>query len=909
MADVTVRQLAETVGRSVDTLLQQIQTAGLGTRQAEDLMSDTDKTTLLNFLKRSHGEAEQDSHNITLKRKTTTTLRTTAPAGGKSKPVAVEVRKKRTYIKDEPTEPDTEESLAERQRMEAELRRQEEERLVLEAQRQAEEQRRKVAEEAQRQAEALQLKEEALRQQREAELAKERDRKSGLTHPPARAREETAAEKQRKEAEASRLRALEEQRARQEEQNRKEQEEIARKRTLEQARRIAEDLERRGRDKDEVRLEDVPLARGLVGSAYEDSFAREDREIRRGGVTRSSKGRGKKREEEVTFKPQPKPLSSALSRKHGFERPVEKQVYDVALGENISVADLAQKMAVKSREVIRVLMKMGEVVTVTQAVDQATAALVVEEMGHRPVFVSASALEDSLRESMTDAAGVSMPRAPVVTIMGHVDHGKTSLLDYIRRTRVAAGEAGGITQHIGAYHVETPRGMITFLDTPGHAAFSGMRARGAKLTDIVVIVVAADDGVMPQTEEAIDHARAAGVPIIVAVNKMDKASADPDRVMNELSVKQVVPEEWGGDVQVVRVSAHSGLGIDELLEAILIQAELLELQAVVEGSAQGVVIEARIDKGRGAVAALLVQKGTLNHGDLVLAGMHYGRVRAMHDENGQTIRSAGPSIPVEILGLPEAPDAGDEFLVVDDERKAREVADFRAVRDRQSRMLRQTGSKLENVFATLGKNEASSVNLVLKADVRGSLEALNGALLDLGNSEVKVAIVGSGVGAITESDVNLAESTGAVILGFNVRTDAQARNKCQQDGIEVRYYSIIYELIDDVKAAMSGLLSPEHRETILGVAQVREVFRSSKFGAAAGCMVMEGTIYRNRPIRVLRDEVVVFQGELESLRRFKDDVQDVRNGMECGLAVKGYSDVRVGDKIEVYEVQIIQRSL
>ncbi|NNM52841.1 MAG: translation initiation factor IF-2 [Pseudomonadales bacterium] len=902
MADVTVRQLAETVGRPVETLLQQMQQAGLTHSQPDDTVSDAEKQSLLTFLKRSHGESESEPQKITLKRKTTTTLKSSPSVGGKSKTVAVEVRKKRTYVK--MTDQDGVEDADEQQRLvaEAEARRLEEDRLVEETRQKAEEEARVAAAEQ----EARRAAEEARKAQ---ETAQREAKEKKLAVPKAAPKHETPEEKERREAEHARHKAIEESRLKQEEYARREVEELARQRTLEQARRIAEELEKRGRD-EVVKVEDVPLARGLVGNAYEDSFAREDREIRRGGAaSRSGKGRGgKKREEEVNFKPQPKTLSSSLSRKHGFERPVEKQVYEVSLGESITVADLAQKMAVKSREVIRVLMKMGEVATVNQMVDQSTAALVIEEMGHKPVFVSESALEDSLKQSMSHL-GESMPRAPVVTIMGHVDHGKTSLLDYIRRTRVAAGEAGGITQHIGAYHVETPRGMITFLDTPGHAAFTAMRARGAQATDIVVIVVAADDGVMPQTGEAIDHARAAGVPMIIAVNKMDKPSADPDRVMNELSVKQVVPEEWGGDVQVVKVSAHSGLGIDQLLEAILIQAELLELKAVVDGAAQGVVIEARVDKGRGAVASLLVQKGTLKQGDLVLAGVHYGRVRAMHDENGVVIKSAGPSIPVEILGLPEAPDAGDEFIVVDDERKAREVADFRASRERQARMMRQNVSKLENVFASLGKNEASSVNLVLKTDVRGSLEALLGALSDLSTDEVKVAIVGSGVGAITESDVNLAESTGAVILGFNVRADAQARAKCQQDDIELRYYSIIYEMIDDVKAAMSGLLSPEHRETILGVAQVREVFRSSKFGAAAGCMVMEGTIHRHRPIRVLRDEVVVFQGELESLRRFKDDVQEVRNGVECGLAVKGYNDIRVGDKIEVYEVQVIQRTL
>ncbi len=899
MAEVTVKQLAETVGRPVETLLQQMQQAGLGLKRADDQISDADKQALLLFLKRAHGDAAEAGPRITLQRRTTTTLKTGPASGGKAKTVAVEVRKKRTYVK-----VDGQDEAEERARLEQEeqARRQEEERLAAEARARAEEEARRQEEQRRQEEERRALE---LAQQKAREAAEARRQ----ANQPPKSKEELAEEQARREAEQARQKAAEEAKQRQEEQLRKEREEIARRKTLEQARRIAEELEQRGREREEVRLEDVPLARGLVGTAYEDSFAREDREIRRGGASKSGKGKGKKREEEVSFRPQPKALNSALSRKHGFEKPVEKQVYDVAIGELITVADLAQKMAVKVREVIRVLMKMGEIVTANQTVDQATAALVVEEMGHKPVFVSATAVEDSLMQSMEDGGADQLPRAPVVTIMGHVDHGKTSLLDYIRRTRVAAGEAGGITQHIGAYHVETPRGMITFLDTPGHAAFTAMRARGAQATDIVVIVVAADDGVMPQTEEAIDHARAAGVPLIVAVNKMDKASADPDRVLNELSVKQVVPEEWGGDTQVVRVSAHTGQGIDDLLEAILIQAELLELRAVVNAKAQGVVIEARVDKGRGAVASLLVQKGTLNQGDLVLAGMHYGRVRAMYDENGQAIRSAGPSIPVEILGLPEAPDAGDEFLVVDDERKAREVADFRVARERQARMVRHSGSKLENVFASLGKNESSSVRLVLKTDVRGSLEALLGALQELSTDEVKVAVVASGVGAITESDVNLAESTGAVILGFNVRADAQARAKCVKDDIELRYYSIIYELIDDVKAAMSGLLSPEHRETILGVAQVREVFRSSKFGAAAGCMVLEGTMYRNKPIRVLRDEVVIFQGELESLRRFKDDVQEVRNGVECGLAVKGYNDVRAGDKIEVFDVQVIQRSL
>jgi len=901
MAEVTVKQLAQTVGRSVEAFLLQMQEAGLSHKQAEDVVSDVEKQQLLAHLKRAHGESDATPQKITLQRKTVSTLRTAPAIGGKAKTVNIEVRKKKTYVKRSSVDGLDDSVDAEEQ---AKLAAEEARRLAEEAERaarQAEADARSAAseEDARRAAEAA-------RREHDQVAREAKDKKLSVPKGVSR-KEETAEERARREAEAARQRTADEARRKQEDKLRREAEEMARQRTLEQASRIAAELETRG-GVDTPTVVDVPLARGLVGKAYEDSFNREDREIRRGGANSRSKSKGKKRETaEQAFKPVLRTLSSSLSKQHGFEKPVEKQVYEVAIGSTISVGDLAQRMSLKSREVIKVLMKMGEVVTANQMIDQATAGLVVEEMGHVPRFVSDTAVEDSLIESIEH--GEATTRPPVVTIMGHVDHGKTSLLDYIRTAKVAAGEAGGITQHIGAYHVETPRGVITFLDTPGHAAFTSMRARGAKATDIVVLVVAADDGVMPQTIEAIDHARAAGVPLIVAINKMDKASADPDRVLNELTAKQIVAEDWGGDTQVVKVSAHTGLGIDELLEAILIQAELLELTAAVEGHAQGVVIEARIDKGRGAVATLLVQRGTLKQGDLVLAGTHYGRARALSDENGRPVKSVGPSMPVEILGLPEAPNAGDEFLVVDDERKAREVAEFRISKDRQDRMARQTGMKLENIFANIGKAEVKTVNIVLKTDVRGSLEALMQSLAGLGNDEVKVAIVGSGVGAITESDVTLAESTNAVILGFNVRADNAAKAKCQAEGIDLRYYSIIYELIDDVKAALSGLLAPEHRETILGVAQVRDVFRSSKFGAAAGCMVVEGTIHRNKPIRVLRDDVVVFQGELESLRRFKDDVQEVRNGVECGLAVKGYNDIRVGDKIEVFEVTIVKRSL
>lgn len=559
--------------------------------------------------------------------------------------------------------------------------------------------------------------------------------------------------------------------------------------------------------------------------------------------------------------------------------PVEKIVYNVEVGESIVVSDLAQKMAVKVREVIKSLMKMGEMVRESDTIDQDTAGLVVEEFGHNLVLVSDTKLEDDLQEAVDEKSGNVQARPPVVTIMGHVDHGKTSLLDKIREAKVASGEAGGITQHIGAYHVTTDRGVITFLDTPGHAAFTAMRSRGAQATDIVVLVVAADDGMMPQTEEAIDHARAAGTPLIVAINKMDKDTADPDRVINELAVKEVVPEAWGGDVPMVQVSAKTGMGVDELLETISIQAEIMELEAPLDGAAQGVVIESRIDKGRGAVASLLVKKGTLNQGDLVLAGEFYGKVRAMTDENGDRIKTAGPSIPVEILGLPDAPAAGSEFLVVSDEKKAREVADFRAARERDRVLERQNKMRLDTLFESMG-NDIATLNIILKTDVRGSLEALLSALDELSTDEVKVRVISSGVGAITESDVILAESSEAVLLGFNVRADTAGKRKADEAGLDIRYYSVIYGLIDDVKAAMSGMLAPEHREKILGTAEVRDVFRSSKFGAAAGCMVQEGTIYRNKPIRVLRDDKVIFTGQLQSLRRYKDDVNEVKAGIE-----------------------------
>ncbi len=594
---------------------------------------------------------------------------------------------------------------------------------------------------------------------------------------------------------------------------------------------------------------------------------------------------------------------------HKFEMPATPIIRDVKISGPVTVAELANQMAVKSGELIKVLMKMGVLATINQVLDEDTAVLVVEEMGHNIEVVAEDALEQSVFEDYQELKGDRSPRAPVVTVMGHVDHGKTSLLDRIRKSRVAAGEAGGITQHIGAYHVDTDNGMITFVDTPGHAAFTNMRARGAQVTDVVILVVAADDGVMPQTEEAVQHARAANVPIVVAMNKIDKEEADTDRVKTELASREVIPEDWGGDVQFIPASANTGQGVEELLEAVLLQAELLELTAVHEGPARGTVVESRLDRGRGPVATVLVQNGLLKVGDAILAGEQVGKVRALVDESGNHVEQAGPSIPVEILGLSGTPDAGDELLVLESERKAREVAEFRAERTRDAEHKRQQAQKLDQMFANMEAGEVSNLNIVLKTDVRGTLEALSAALQKLATDEVRVNLIAQGVGGITESDATLASSAGAIILGFNVRADAGARQVIERDGIELRYYSVIYDIVDDVKAAMSGLLAPELREEIVGVAEVRDVFNSPKFGQIAGCMVVEGIVYRNKKIRVLRDNVVIYEGELESLRRFKDDVNEVRNGTECGVGVKNYTDVKSGDKIEVFDVREVARKI
>ncbi|QIM66739.1 translation initiation factor IF-2 [Mannheimia granulomatis] len=707
---------------------------------------------------------------------------------------------------------------------------------------------------------------------------------------------------------------------------RRKQEELARqkaemeaKRAAENARRLAEIEREESSENSSEDFDDDRFTSSYAREADRDNDRRSENRGRnnKGGVAKAKKGgreddkneRNADRRNQKEVKGKGKHGKKGAALQQAFTKPAQVVKADVVIGETITVAELANKMAVKATEIIKMMMKMGEMVTINQVIDQETAQLVAEELGHKVILRKENELEEAVLEDRdTDAEKVT--RAPVVTIMGHVDHGKTSLLDYIRKAKVAAGEAGGITQHIGAYHVETDDGkMITFLDTPGHAAFTSMRARGAKATDIVVLVVAADDGVMPQTIEAIQHAKAAGAPLVVAVNKIDKPEANPDRVEQELLQHDVISEKFGGDVQFVPVSAKKGMGIDDLLEAIILQSEVLELTAVKDGMASGVVIESYLDKGRGPVATILVQSGTLNKGDIVLCGFEYGRVRAMRDENGKDIESAGPSIPVEVLGLSGVPAAGDEATVVRDEKKAREVALYRQGKFREVKLARQQKAKLENMFSNMTAGDVAELNIIVKADVQGSVEAISQSLMELSTSEVKVKIVGSGVGGITETDATLAAASNAIMVGFNVRADASARRIIETESIDLRYYSIIYELLNDVKAAMSGMLQPEFKQEIIGLAEVRDVFRHPKFGAIAGCMVTEGMVKRNNPIRVLRDNVVIFEGELESLRRFKDDVSEVRNGMECGIGVKNYNDVKVGDQIEVFEIVEIKRSI
>ncbi|MFZ7307906.1 translation initiation factor IF-2 [Avibacterium avium] len=834
---------------------------------------------------------------LSIQRRTKTTASTTTSTG-KNKTVQVEVRKKRTV----PTE--------------AAIRAEEEARLK--AKQEAE---KKAAEEK---AAAEKAQKEAEKAKKEAEKAEQAKRQA----------EQKAKEKAEKSAKETANKAVDEEKERlkaEEAELRRKADELARQKAEEQARKAAEEAKRyadlasadeknensedysdyhltssyarEAEDEEERRNENRGRGKNKVAKAKkggrEDDSNKNERESNRRNQKDAKGGKG--------FKGKQGKKGSSLQQ--GFTKPAAPVNRDVVIGETITVAELANKMAVKATEIIKTMMKMGEMVTINQVIDQETAQLVAEEMGHKVILRKENELEESVLGDR-DVNAEKVNRAPVVTIMGHVDHGKTSLLDYIRKAKVAAGEAGGITQHIGAYHVETDDGkMITFLDTPGHAAFTSMRARGAKATDIVVLVVAADDGVMPQTIEAIQHAKAAGVPIVVAVNKIDKPEANPDRVEQELLQHEVIAEKFGGDTQFVYVSAKKGTGVDELLEAILLQSEVLELSAVKDGMATGVVIESYLDKGRGPVATILVQSGTLRRGDIVLCGFEYGRVRAMRDENGKDISEAGPSIPVEVLGLSGVPSAGDEATVVRDEKKAREVALYRQGKFREVKLARQQKAKLENMFSNMAEGDVAELNVIVKADVQGSVEAIVQALQELSTAEVKVNVVGSGVGGITETDATLAAASNAIIVGFNVRADASARRIIENENIDLRYYSIIYELLNEIKAAMSGMLQPEFKQEIIGLAEVRDVFRHPKFGAIAGCMVTEGVVKRNNPIRVLRDNVVIFEGELESLRRFKDDVAEVRSGMECGIGVKNYNDVKVGDQIEVFEVVEIKRSI
>jgi len=921
MAEVTVNELAKSIGAPVERLLKQMNEAGLQHKSAEAKVSDDEKQRLLNFLKSSHGEAALEPKKITLQRKTTTTIKT--GTGNARKTVNVEVRKKRTYVKREDevgdsavadNEPDVEqeidvtpepvvaevvlapepvvatapevESAVQDAVVDAPAADPHSHRISftdgIEEKRRAAIERRQ-AEEAARVAD-VKTRDDAKRAAEEARRNPVRTEKPA-EKPAAQAPAKTARPDARGPAKGKPTVAVIAPPADKEDTKHGH----GHKKTHKRDDDDAEDSDRNKRGPGKAVKKGAPGSKKAPKVDLLD-FVAEDGE-----------------DSDVLARRSHLRASHKKHNKHAFKKPTSKIVHEVNVPETIPVAELAQRLTVKVGEVIKRLMKMGVMASMNESIDQDTAVLLVEEMGHQAVLVSENDIEHALERSL-ETEGDSFHRAPVVTVMGHVDHGKTSLLDYIREAKVAAGEAGGITQHIGAYRVTTSRGEITFLDTPGHAAFTAMRARGAKATDVVILVVAADDGVMPQTEEAILHARAAGVPIVVAINKCDKPSADPDRVTNELVVKGVIPENYGGDTQFIQVSAHTGQGIDELLEAISLQAEVLELTAVPNAAAKGVVIEARVDKGRGTIATILVQQGTLKQGDLILAGQSYGRVRAMSNERGQVVTEAGPSTPVEILGLDTAPSAGDDFVVLTDERKAREVAQFRAEKERKEKLARFQASKLENMFSNMEAGQKKNLTVVVKADVRGSLEAIMASLNDIGNDEVQVNIISSGIGGITENDVNLAITSGAIIVGFNVRADSTTRRMAEGEGVDIRYYSIIYQLLDEVKAALSGMLDPERVETIVGIANVREVFNSPKFGQVAGCMVIEGTVSRNKPIRVLRDNVVIFTGELESLRRFKDDVADVRNGFECGIGVKNY-DVKVGDQIEVYEVKEVARQL
>jgi translation initiation factor IF-2 len=846
MAEVTVEDFAKVLKVPVARLIEQLDEAGIKVRGPDDIISEDAKLELLTHLKRNHGR--KDATDPAPRRITLSRKSQTELklASGQGRARTINVEVRQKR------------TYIKRDVLEEQARKQQEE---LDAQRRAEEEARNALERSQRE---------------------ERERRE-------------AAERERLEEEQ---RAAEERKRLEEEQRRTAAADEAARQRAEEERRKAAQAEKDAQQRAEAE-------RARQKSKKERLFEEPGEGDHTLHVADGMAGRRKKK------KQRRRALPVNVDAQHAFEKPTAPVVREVEIGETITVAELAQRMAVKANEVIKTLMKMGMMVTINQVLDQDTATLVVEEMGHKAKPLKETAIEDQLIQSVEEAASSAdaVPRAPIVTIMGHVDHGKTSLLDYIRRTRVAAGEAGGITQHIGAYSVETAKGRITFLDTPGHAAFTAMRARGAKVTDIVVLVVAADDGVMPQTVEAIQHAKAAGVPIVVAINKIDKHGADPERVRNELAKYELIPEEWGGETLFVNVSALTGQGVDKLLEALLLQAEILDLKAVDKGPAAGVVLESSLERGRGAVATVIVNKGLLEVGNILLAGHEYGRIRAMFDENGKAITSAGPATPVVVLGLSGTPLAGDDVQVVADERQAREVAQYRQSRERESKLAHQQAAKLENIFSQMQAGGTPAIQLLIKADVHGSAEALRDALEKLSTDAVKVTVVSAGVGGITESDVQLAATSKAIIIGFNVRADAAARGAIKESGVDIRYYSIIYEAIDDIKAAASGLLQPEVREQIVGLAEVREVFRSPKFGNVAGCMVVDGYVRRSNPIRVLRNNVVIFEGQLESLRRFKDDVNEVRAGTECGIGVRNYNDIKVGDQIECYERTEIVRKV
>jgi len=878
MSDKTVQALAEVVGIPLERFLEQLKEAGLSATAPDDIITEEEKVKLLAHLRKRHGKAETDQEaaapkRITLKRSTKTELRQSTAPGTGAKTVSVEVRKQKTYIKRSEAIVTDEQKEAERARQAL---------AALEAQK-----RQQAAEEEKRRQQEAQLKAqaEAAPDKPETISAPAVEEAATVESKPAPVEVVAAAEPPAKPelTEEERLELEKKQRL-----------EAAVERNAEKVRKAAEAKQQTLHKK----KQEFKPTRGPTPEISHDS----------GDAARRGKGKKAKpgaRREKPEFE------IELQTSKHRFEKPVAPSKMEVTIPETIIVSDLAAKMNIKAAEVIKHLMKLGIMTTINQPIDQETAVILVEEMGHTAIMQSE---DDFEQEMLAEAIGEAddrklVARAPIVTIMGHVDHGKTSLLDYIRKTRVAAGEAGGITQHIGAYQVKTDHGSVTFLDTPGHAAFTAMRARGAEVTDIVIIVVAADDGVMPQTKEAIEHARAANVPIIVALNKIDKPEANPDRVMQELATLNVVPEEWGGDVQFLKVSAKTGVGIDDLIESLIVQAEVLELKAPKEGTASGVCIESRLDKGRGAVATILIQKGTLNKGEFVLCGHEYGRIRAMFDENAHAIKSGGPSTPVEILGLSGTPDAGDEFLVVQNERVARELAAHREERKKSTRQAAAQASKLDDVFSRMTAGETATLNIVIKTDVQGSLEALRESLVNLSTDEVQVKCIYGGVGGINEGDANLALASSAILIGFNVRADAVARKLIEEKDIDLHYYSIIYEAIDEVKRAISGMLAPEIQEKIVGLAEVRDVFRSPKFGAIAGCMVIDGFVKRNLPIRVLRDNVVIFEGQLESLRRFKDDVNEVKMGMECGIGVKNYNDVKTGDQIEVFERIEVKREI